>query len=164
MSENPSLEQSFLSELADIGISDGDFVMAHSRVGTAPLPEVVGCLNALIRSVEPTGTLAIPTFNFAFCRGVAYDYRKTPSEMGLLTEFARRDRRAQRIHHPVYSFALFGKEQMSWRKPHTTLSRSGMTPFLASCDVATGRSMRIDLKIHETLTFFHHIEEMVGCD
>ena len=70
MSETSSLEKSFRSELADIGITDGDFVMAHSRVGTAPLPEVLECLNALIGSVEPTGTLAIPTFNFGFCRGV----------------------------------------------------------------------------------------------
>ena len=92
MSENSSLEKSFQTELAEIGIRDGDFVMVHSRVGSAPLPEVLGCLNALIRSIEPSGTLAIPTFNFAFCRGVAYDYRKTPSEMGLLTEFARRIR------------------------------------------------------------------------
>lgn len=164
MSENSALEKSFQSELADIGIRDGDFVMVHSRVGRAPLAEVLGCLNALIRSIEPSGTLAIPTFNFAFCRGVAYDYRKTPSEMGLLTEFARRDRRTTRIHHPVYSFALFGKDADLLAKTTHNISAFGDDSIFAELRRRNGKILLIDLKIHETLTFFHHIEEMVGCD
>jgi aminoglycoside 3-N-acetyltransferase len=125
---------------------------------------VLGCLNALIHSIEPSGTLVIPTFNFAFCRGVAYDYRKTPSEMGLLTEFARRDRRAKRIHHPVYSFALFGKDADLLAKTTHNISAFGDDSIFAELRRRNGKILLIDLKIHETLTFFHHIEETVGCD
>ena len=164
MSEESSLQKSFRSELAHIGIADGDFLLVHSRVGAAPLPEVFACLNALIRSVEPSGTLAIPTFNFGFCRGVAYDYRKTPSEMGLLTELARRDRRAKRVHHPVYGFALFGKDAEALATTTRNKSAFGDDSIFAELRRRNGKILLIDLKIHETLTFFHHIEEMVGCD
>jgi aminoglycoside 3-N-acetyltransferase len=164
MSGTSSLERSFRGELADIGIRDGDFVLVHSRVGTAPLAEVLACLNALVASVEPSGTLAIPTFNFGFCRGVAYDYRKTPSEMGLLTELARRDRRAKRIHHPVYGFALFGKDAQVLAETIHNNSAFGDDSIFAELRRRNGKILLIDLKIHETFTFFHHIEEMVGCD
>jgi aminoglycoside 3-N-acetyltransferase len=164
MSDTSSLEKSFLSGLADIGIEDGDFVLVHSRVGTAPLTDVLACLSALVHSVEPSGTVAFPTFNFGFCRGVAYDYRKTPSEMGLLTELARRDRRARRIHHPVYGFALFGKDADSLSKTTHNISAFGDDSIFAELRRRNGKILLIDLQIHECLTFFHHIEETVGCD
>jgi aminoglycoside 3-N-acetyltransferase len=164
MSVDASLEGSFRSALADIGIGDGDFVLVHARVGTAPLSDVFACLNALIHSVQPSGTLAIPTFNFGFCRGVAYDYRKTPSEMGLLTELARRDRRARRIHHPVYGFALFGKDADTLSKTTHNVSAFGGDSIFAELRRRNGKILLIDLQIHECFTFFHHVEEMVGCD
>jgi aminoglycoside 3-N-acetyltransferase len=164
VSDVSSPEGSFLRELADIGIEDGDFVLVHARVGTAPLADVLACLNALIHSVQPSGTLAIPTFNFGFCRGAAYDYRKTPSEMGLLTELARRDHRARRIHHPVYGFALFGKDADLLSRTTHNVSAFGNDSIFAELRRRNGKILLIDLQVHECLTFFHHIEEMVGCD
>lgn len=164
MSGSLSLEDSFRDSLAEIGIEDGDFVLVHSRVGKSPLPEVLACLNALIGSVEPSGTLVIPTFNFGFCRGVAYDYRKTPSEMGLLTELARRDRRARRVHHPVYGFALFGKDAATLSATTHNNSAFGDDSIFAELRRRNGKILLIDLEIHECFTFFHYIEEMVGCD
>lgn len=164
MSDDSPLRDSFRSALADIGIEDGDFVLVHSRVGTAQLSDVLACLNALIQSVQPSGTLAIPTFNLGFCRGAAYDYRKTPSEMGLLTELARRDRRARRIHHPIYGFALFGKDADTLSRTTHNISAYGDDSIFAELRRRNGKILLIDLEIHECFTFFHHIEEMVGCD
>jgi aminoglycoside 3-N-acetyltransferase len=164
MTADSALLQAFLDALADIGIGDGDFLLVHSSIGTAPLLDIVTCLAALIRSVEPSGTLIVPTFNFGFCRGEAYDHRKTPSEMGLLSELARRDRRSRRTHHPVYGFALFGNEADSLSKATHNFSAFGDDSIFAELRRRNGKILLIDLQIHECFTFFHHVEEMVGCE
>ena len=164
MTGDSPLVASFVRELSNIGIVDGDFLLVHSRVGKAPLPEVLACLNALVRSVGPKGTLAIPTFNFGFCSGAPYDYVKTPSEMGLLTEFARRDGRARRTHHPVYGFALFGKDADALAATTRNISAYGDDSIFGELRRRNGKILLIDLKIEESFTFFHHVEEMVGCD
>lgn len=164
ITQRVSLADSFRGALADLGIVDGDFLLVHARTGTAPLAEVLASLNALVDSVQPSGTVAIPTFNFDFCRGVAYDHRKTPSEMGLLTELARRDPRARRIHHPVYGFALFGQDAEALSNTTHNVSAFGDDSIFAELRRRNGKILLVDLDIHECFTFFHHIEEMVGCD
>ena len=45
--------------------------------------------DSLLEIILPEGTVAFPTFNFDFNKGVTFDYLNTPSRMGSLTEFAR---------------------------------------------------------------------------
>lgn len=151
-------------ELWELGVGDGDLLFVHSKMGDASLPETSACLAALTQAVAESGTLAIPTFNFGFCSGKPYDYRKTPSEMGLLTELARRDPRARRIHHPIYSFALFGREADVLSKSIRNISAFGDDSFFAELRRRNGKILLINLEIREAFTFLHHVEEMSGCD
>jgi aminoglycoside N3'-acetyltransferase len=58
----------------------------------------------------PTGTLAVPTFNFAFARGEPYDPRATPSQgMGVFSEYVRQRPEARRTLHPMQSLAAVGR-------------------------------------------------------
>ena len=72
-------------------------------------------LDSLIDYILPKGTLVLPTFNFSFNNGVKYDYYKTPSEMGILTELARQHPEATRTLNPVYSFAVFGNDASKFK-------------------------------------------------
>ena len=57
-----------------------------------------------------TGTLAVPTFNFAFARGEPYDPQTTPSQdMGAFSEYVRQHPGAQRTSHPMQSLAVIGR-------------------------------------------------------
>jgi aminoglycoside 3-N-acetyltransferase len=57
----------------------------------------------------PTGTLAVPTFTFAFARGEPYDPQATPSVgMGMLSEYVRQQPSTLRTPHPMQSLAVIG--------------------------------------------------------
>lgn len=56
-----------------------------------------------------TGTIAVPTFNFAFARGEPYDPQSTPSQgMGAFSEYVRQLPQARRTSHPMQSLAVIG--------------------------------------------------------
>lgn len=56
------------------------------------------------------GTIAVPTFNFAFARGEAYDPESTPSrDMGAFSEYVRQQPEALRTPHPMQSLAVLGR-------------------------------------------------------
>jgi aminoglycoside 3-N-acetyltransferase len=55
------------------------------------------------------GTLAVPTFNFAFAQGEPFDLHETPSTgMGALSEYVRQRPEALRTCHPMQSLAVIG--------------------------------------------------------
>lgn len=65
---------------------------------------------AISNSQSITGTLVVPTFNFSFARGEAYDPQITPSVgMGQLSELIRLHPAARRTTHPLQSLAIIGK-------------------------------------------------------
>ncbi|MFM6203869.1 AAC(3) family N-acetyltransferase, partial [Planktothrix sp.] len=98
------------------GISQGDTVLIHSSLKRTLKnlmkqeqkisPEVI--LDSFLEAVGLSGTLLLPLFNFDFTKGIAFDYRNTPSQMGVLTEVARIHPNAIRTGHPIYSFAIIG--------------------------------------------------------
>ncbi len=56
------------------------------------------------------GTIAVPTFNFAFARGEPYDPQSTPSQgMGAFSEHVRMHPQARRTSHPMQSLAVLGR-------------------------------------------------------
>ncbi|HRQ32328.1 MAG TPA: AAC(3) family N-acetyltransferase, partial [Anaerolineales bacterium] len=107
-----------------LGVEEGDTLLVHSsyksfgEVNGGP-QAVIRALESVLRlradehgtplSTEKQGTLIMPTFNFDFNEGAAWDVRTTPSKMGVLTELVRLDPRAKRVFHPFYSFAILGK-------------------------------------------------------
>jgi aminoglycoside 3-N-acetyltransferase len=124
--------------LKALGLEPGDGLLVHSAVQFLGRPvggigmylealrEVTNCelgvrnyesgisaesSNSAIPDSQPsTGTLAVPTFNFAFARGEPYDPLGTPSQgMGAFSEFVRQLPRAQRTTHPMQSLAVIGR-------------------------------------------------------
>jgi aminoglycoside 3-N-acetyltransferase len=56
------------------------------------------------------GTIAVPTFNFAFARGERYDPKSSPSTgMGTFSEYVRELPQSQRTTHPMQSLAVIGR-------------------------------------------------------
>ena len=105
------------------GIGPGDTVLVHSRLvptlkrlraaGLEATPDIV--LDSLLDALGSHGTLLLPLFNFDFTRGVPFDIRSTPSQMGILTEAGRLRANAVRTGHPIYSFAAIGAKADAFR-------------------------------------------------
>lgn len=160
-----------VSGFRDLGLENGDIVMIHSSYksfgGVEGGPQTV--IDALIEAIGPDGTLIMPTFNFEFCdlyneTGEGYfDLEKTPSEMGILTEFLRKMHGAKRTIHPIYSFAIYGKlvNEFASVDDHTSY---GKGTVFAKLHKYNGKIMMIGLTTGKCWTFAHYIEQSVGVD
>lgn len=148
-----------------LGVEAGDTLLVHSSYKSfGPVdggPQTV--IQALEQALGPDGTLIMPTFNFDFNKGQAWDVRSTPSKMGVLTEVVRKDPRAKRVFHPFYSFAILGKhaEMLGSLRYKSAYERGSVFGKLRDLD---GKIMVIGLSYNDSMTFFHHIEQMEGVD
>lgn len=148
-----------------LGVAEGDTLLVHSSYKS--LGEVEGGPETVVRALEAAlgaeGTLIMPTFNFDFNKGEAWDVRTTPSKMGVLTELVRADPRAKRVFHPFYSFAILGKhaEMLGSLRYKSSYERNSVFGKLRDLD---GKIMVIGLSYTNSMTFFHHIEQMEGMD
>ena len=104
------------STLRSTGIGRGSLVFVHSslfqlgRPEEAPIKQLPRLLyQTLRRIIGDGGTVAVPTFNFDFCRGETFDRQHTPSEgMGAFSEYIRKLPEARRSPHPMQSIAAVG--------------------------------------------------------
>ncbi len=150
-----------------LGVEQGDTLLVHSSYKS--LGDVDGGAQTVVRALESAlgtdgdGTLIMPTFNFDFNKGVPWDVRTTPSKMGVLTELVRTDPRAKRVFHPFYSFAILGKhaEMLGSLRYKSAYERDSVFGKLRDLD---GKIMVIGLSYNNSMTFFHHIEQMEGVD
>jgi len=149
----------------ELGVEAGDTLLVHSSYKSfGPVeggPQTV--VNALEEALGPEGTLIMPTFNFDFNKGQPWDVRSTPSQMGVLTELVRKDPRARRVFHPIYSFAILGKhaDMLGGLRYKSSYERDSVFGKLRDLDA---KIMVVGLSYTNSMTFFHHIEQMEGVD
>ncbi len=154
-----------VSGFKDLGLQAGDTVLVHSSYksfgGVEGGPQDV--IEALFDVLTPEGTLIMPAFNFDFNKGQPWDVRTTPSQMGIITEIARTDQRFKRVFHPIYSFSIAGKYagELTGVRYKSSYERSSVFGRLRDLD---GKIMVIGLSYNNSMTFFHHIEQMEGVD
>lgn len=149
----------------ELGVGAGDVLLVHSSYkslgGVEGGPQAV--IDALRDLLGPDGTLVVPTFNFDFCRGTPFDARTTPSQMGVLTELVRTNPDSRRIAHPIYSFAALGARAEAC-SAIANVSSYGADSLFAKLREWDAKIMVIGLSYNASMTFFHHVEEMEGCD
>jgi aminoglycoside 3-N-acetyltransferase len=112
-------------------------------------------------AVGPGGTLLFPLFNFDFTKGAAFDMRSTPSHMGALTEAARLHKGAVRTGHPIYSFAAIGARADEFAGIDNESGYGADSPF-GMLRRMGGKIAVLDLDDQNSMTFYHHVEEMHG--
>jgi len=149
----------------NIGFKKGDVVLVHSSFksfgGVKGGPQTV--VDALVDVVGKEGTIIFPNFNFDFSTyGTTWDIRTTPSHMGIISEFARKDNRSRKVFHPFYSFSIIGKHANELVKNRYKGGYSKESVFHKLLEL-DGKIIHID-KIYKGTTFFHHIEEMIQVD
>lgn len=171
---------SIINELAqkwqDCGMLEGDTIVLHSDVRklllfynhlSRPKREkkvrvlsVEDVFDSFLKAVGVKGTLIIPLFNFDFSsHGKLFDIRSTPSQMGVLTEHARKRDDYLRTKNPVYSFAIFGQNKKYFESIdlQSALGKDSVFARLIELD---GKIAVLGLPDKYSMTFYHHIEEM----
>lgn len=155
--------EDFLKALEHVGVVKGDTIFVHSDVtvfgkpvleGSVLLP---GLVSVLQTSVGESGTVILPTFTYSFTKNEEYNPRTTPSTVGSLTEFFRKQPRVKRTQHPLFSVAIWGahaEECMHIGKD--SFGPQTIFEFLRTFDakiIFMGAPFA-------SLTFVHHIEQM----
>jgi aminoglycoside 3-N-acetyltransferase len=120
-------------------------------------------LESFLKAVGQSGTLLLPLFNFDFTKGVAFDIRTTPSHMGALTESGRMHPFAVRTGHPIYSFAAIGFAAEKFRGINNFSGYGSDSPFAVLGEM-NGKIAVLDLPDQNSMTFYHHVEEMHEVD
>jgi aminoglycoside 3-N-acetyltransferase len=150
------------------GLREGDTVLIHSDVRRT----LRACLKrglhvgpgdllaSFLEAVGPSGTLLLPLFNFDFTEGVRFDIRHTPSRMGALTEAGRQRPEAVRTGHPIYSFAAIGARARHFAGVDNFSGYGADSPFALLREL-DGKIAVLDLADQSSMTFYHHVEEML---
>lgn len=115
-------------------------------------------LSAFVRSVGPTGTLLVPTFNHDLHDGESFDVRHTPTITGALGEAARRHPAFVRTAHPLHSVAVAGAGTQALATSTERSSFGPASPF-AFMHRQAARILALDIDVTYALTYIHHVEE-----
>ena len=153
--------------LKRLGVTLGDVLMVHSSfdrfVGFSG--GVIDVVEVLQQAVGPTGTLMMPTMPFTGSAmeyvqsGRAFNARRTPSMMGIITELFRRSPGVIRSVHPTHAVAARGpraEELLAGHHLARTPCGDG-SPWAKLLDVK-GKILLLGTDIR-AMTFFHSCEE-----
>lgn len=172
MDQKQGVPHTLANDWRSAGLQDGDLVLIHSSISRTmrrlrpqtPDATPSDLLESFLIAVgKENGTVMLPLFNFEFTKGVPFDIRTTPSHMGALTEAARLHPRAIRTGHPLYSFAVIGAKAERFRGVKNFSGYGADSPFAMLRDM-DGKIAVLDLDDQNSMTFYHHVEEMMSVD
>ncbi len=159
-----------LVALRSLGVRDGDNVMLHAAFGRQHgfRGTVEQLTNVFIDAVGSEGNLLMVSLPYRssslqYLRALKrFDVRKTPSMMGLVSEFFRRREDVLRSLHPTHPVLVRGP-RADWfvaEHPSCLYPCGPGTPFdrLASVD---GKVLFFNVAF-DNYTFFHYLEHMVA--
>ena len=108
----------------DLDVKSGDTLFIHSSIDNLNLScSPFDLLNIILDSVGSNGTIVFPTYpqgySYNFLKSnKTFDQKKTPSSTGILSEVARRHKKAFRSLHPTKSVVAIGYHAEDITKSH----------------------------------------------
>lgn len=118
-------------------------------------------IDGLKEMVGEEGTILFPTFNWDFCKGKTFDVKKTPSKTGALTSRALQREDFRRTAHPLYSFAVWGKDadELLAMDNENSFGPGSVFDYMYK---KNAKSFVVGLHVLDGMTYVHHVEHMVG--
>ena len=161
-----SFETEFKKILNRLEIKKNDKILVNSNIlkiiskfKNKNLPKII--IKCLKNKISSKGTLLFPTFNWNFCKGKTYDYKKTKSNTGALSNISLTMKDFKRSINPIYSFNIYGKDKKKIiRMKHE--SCFGFDSPFGYLIKNKGKNLFIDQDYKDALTFVHVAEEKVG--
>jgi aminoglycoside 3-N-acetyltransferase len=155
--------------LSRVGVQRGDTLLVHSSLRyasgfTGGPQEIVECL---LRAVGDDGNLLMVSLPFRTSsyehlkNDPLFDVRRTPSQMGIISEIFRRRNGVRRSVHPTHPVLAFGKDADWLVQDHETSETpcGPGTPFARFRELG-GKVLFYDVPF-DTFTFIHHIEDLL---
>jgi aminoglycoside 3-N-acetyltransferase len=156
---------------AGCGINAGDTVLIHSSMkrafrylltqGAEANPKLI--IDSLLDQVGNNGTVIFPLFNFDFPNTGFFSMLNTPSQMGVVTEYARLSYEGYRTGHPIYSFFCVGANSEEFKNINNKSGYGQDSPFSKLLELK-GKVASVDLDDQDSMTMYHFVEETLQVD
>lgn len=156
-------EKTFYKILHKLGIKAKDKILVTSNIlriiqnkkNELKPNEIIQILKNI---VSDKGNLFFPTYNWQFCKSKEFDYNKTRSLTGALSNLTLEKDEFVRSSNPIYSFSIFGKDKkkISLLKHKSCFGLDSPFGYLIN---NKGKQLFIDLDYKEAFTFAHVAEE-----
>ena len=162
--------QKLIKTIRQFGVKEGDVLFVSSDITrliwniqqvTNEDISVNAVIDALQGVIGVNGTLLFPTYNWGFCKGETWDYHKTKCLTGALGIVALKRADFKRTQHPIYSFAVWGKDQELLCNMINTSSFGADSPF-AYLEHKRAKNLVIDVPLNHCFTFVHYVEQQSG--
>ena len=163
-------ENRLLTALRSVGVNPGDSVMLHSAFGPQDgfRGSIAQLTKVFVDAVGPDGHLLMVSLPYRSSsieylgKLKQFDVRKSPSMMGLVSEFFRRRPDVTRSLHPTHPVLVHGP-RAAWfadEHPNCQYPCGPGSPFdrLAEAD---GKVVFYNVPF-ATYTFFHYLEHLVS--
>lgn len=118
-------------------------------------------IDGIIDIIGPEGSLVFPTFNWSFCKGETFDIKKTPCKTGSLGKIALKRDDFLRTKHPIYSFAVWGRDQKVLCEMTNKSSFGNDSPFAYMVNNGY-KNLFIDKDLEHSFVFVHYCEQSTG--
>lgn len=168
------VNEEILKILQEQGIKKGDVLLVSSDV-TQLILKLCGGIENFNRSIAKKycndiidtlqnligeeGTLLFPTYNWGWCKGKPFIYEKTLGETGALGNTALKRADFKRTKHPIYSFAVWGKDKDKLVAFDNIDSWGSDSPFNY---LYINKAKNLFIDVIDFYTFTHYVEESVG--
>ncbi len=156
------------ASLKKVGIKKNDTLFIHSDVAAfGKIGEITDknaflalLLNAFKEAVGSKGTIIMPTFTYSFCKHEPYSVQKSPSTVGIFTEYFRKQKGVVRTLHPIFSAAVWGRKKNNFLK--IGKDSFGNDSLFAALHRDNARIVVFGAPLKNSVTFLHYIEQKYG--
>jgi len=167
-SGQPVTYADIVAALKESGVSKGDCLFIHSDISRFGLTGNVSSrrelfdllLQAFKEVVSESGTIIMPTFTYSFTRDEVYDVDRSPSTVGMLTEYFRRQEDTVRTIHPIFSVAIWGADKDNFQA-NLGKDSFGQDSIFGRLHTRGAHLLFFGAPF-QSCTFIHHIEKRAG--
>ena len=152
-----------------LGIKKGDIILLSSDVSLLMYAakknneefSMKQLIDAFLKAIGSEGTLLVPVYNWGFCKGEPFNWRETKSETGMLGQYVLSRSDFKRTLHPIYSFAVAGKDK-DLLCSITNKDSFGLDSPFAYLHKNKGKNIMLDVPYQYCFTFSHYVEQVSG--
>ncbi|HEY0031380.1 MAG TPA: AAC(3) family N-acetyltransferase [Bacteroidia bacterium] len=163
-------KQDLVIALKEIGLKENDSVLVHSSLSKIGFIQggAKTLVDALFEVVGNNGTLLFPAFPAAgrnkthLEESAVFDIRKTPSQMGVVTEYFRKMDGVHRSFHPTDSVCAKGPLAEHYTNSHfgQLTPYNEHSPFRKLCS-NKGKILMLGTTLNGACTNLHTLEDAV---
>lgn len=106
-------------------------------------------------------TYLFPAFSYSFAKNKIWDYYKTPSEAGILSEYFRKNISSNRTIHPIHSLSVYGKnmQDVPFQNCNSSFGKGSVWEWL--CKNKDVCNLSLGTRLEGGATICHYAEEHI---